>query len=426
MVGRTLKPECPNPFQPFDTGWEFIFCFLWIYLCPFYHLGLSCCGAVMEVMTVLSFLPFVLRRLYVRCIWGILLHAGCCAVVTADLVVAFEDWFSSSVDIFGRVFWAVDSFFSLFPCFHCRCVLPRRWDHVVSWGRLGLGQLHPRRVFPPSCTSGRHSRFRSDKRYVNAGMGAWCRYRKFQCYQDSRQHHSFTGDEDSQPPPWFGLPLFLSSLWSRIRASFHITVHIQWWFCLRHPLDHFHFRLLRGLGFATRSRGGAFGTASDPSYNSPLWHHAPVFGTDFRFDSSLPDSNLVFAASNTSLSRGTVPSPSPHQPISLLSSSFSMPCTQQLWPILRRTRPFLQCRSGGNDGGKSGSGDDGSGGSNSSGGSSGGSNSSGGANDEDVQRAQQRGRRTLARLSMILDSGANMNIFRDIELLKQIPSIPAQ
>ena len=77
FFGRALKPECPKPFQPFDTGWDFILCFIWIYFSPFYSIGTHCYGVVMEFMVLLSFFPLMLQYLYIQDAWEFLLYAGC-------------------------------------------------------------------------------------------------------------------------------------------------------------------------------------------------------------------------------------------------------------------------------------------------------------------------------------------------------------
>ena len=180
-------------------------------------MGTYCYGVVMEFMVLLSFFPLMLQYLYIQGAWEFLLYAGCCVVVAANLFIAFERWLSSQADIYGRAFWAVDSLLSLVPQFDCWCTLPGHWDHIIHRGCLGPLHLRPRRVFPPSCTSGRHSRFRSHKRYVNTDHGMWCGYKNFHCYWESRKQGSFGDDAPCEPkPPWFCFPLFFSSIWSRI------------------------------------------------------------------------------------------------------------------------------------------------------------------------------------------------------------------
>lgn len=101
----------------------------------------------------------------------------------------------------------------------------------------------------------------------------------------------------------------------------------------------------------------------------------------------------MFTAYDEFIFNCACPVPS-NKPISLLPASFFLPCMQQLWPILCQTVISLQHRSG--------------------------------VNEADLQQAQRNGRQSLSHLSVILDSGANLNIFCDIELLEHVWSIPAR
>lgn len=82
---------------------------------------------------------------------------------------------------------------------------------------------------------------------------------------------------------------------------------------------------------------------------------------------------------------GTQPSQS--KPISLFPASFSIPCTQQLWPVLCWVSNSVKQRNR--------------------------------VNEADIKWAQQKGI-SLSPLSLILDSGANLNIFGNIDLLEKV------
>ena len=132
---------------------------------------------------------------------------------------------------------------NLVPNFACGGNLPRCWDHHVARGWLGLPHYCHCRVCGPSCTSGWHESAWPPCLYVNVLHGAWCCYKNFCSYQ--KKSHSFSDASDMfmDPPVWFHCPLYLSSLWSTIRNSCCLEVHLCWWSGLKHQLALFNTRI---------------------------------------------------------------------------------------------------------------------------------------------------------------------------------------
>ena len=104
------------------------------------------------------------------------------------------------------------------------------------------------------------------------------------------------------------------------------------------------------------------------------------------------DSSYVFAAYDASI-KSHQHSPAPSKPVSLFPTAFSIFCTQQIWPVLCRLTNSIQRRSVE-------------------------------VNAVDIKQAEQWGG-CLSPLTIILDSGANLNIFSNADLLEQVKHVPS-
>lgn len=129
-----------------------------------------------------------------------------------------------------------------------------------------------------------------------------------------------------------------------------------------------------------------------------------MFGSNFTSNLSLSDLSYAFVTFNCTLngkSRSTDPglrkikssNGKPQNPVSLLSTSFSIPSIKQLWPFLGHMLILVKGRSGR-------------------------------VNQEDIQQAEAKQNGKPLPLIMILDIKANLNIFRNPYLLENIKSVP--
>ena len=106
----------------------------------------------------------------------------------------------------------------------------------------------------------------------------------------------------------------------------------------------------------------------------------------------ISNSSYVFSAYDASI-KSHQHSPAPCKPVSLFPTTLSIPCTQQHWRVLCRLTNSVQHRSVE-------------------------------MNAADIKQAEQRGG-CLSPLSIILDSGANLNIFSNADLLEQVKRVPS-
>ena len=384
------------PFQPFDTGWEFIPLIVsWMVqeVCPSFA---SCHAWLSLVATIILSLPTILKVLFVRGSWSVLLHASCCLVLWVDIIIAMENWIFYQFDIFSYVHTGLELIGKVVYIPTCAGRLPERWDHFICCGGLGPSRPRFQFVLSPSCTSGNHGRVRRTLRHVNKCNGSWSEHQDKASTRRRQRRTTYGGCEPPDGVPWFHLQMALDLFSRRLRFSWDTSLHFRWWILLRHQLAWVNIHIHRWLGYhcyLPRLPGYSF-------YNSTLWRRAALFGSNFDVDESLSDADFVFAACDSSLSTHSSP-----RPIRFFPSSFSIPSTQQLWPVLTRASLSAERRSGGDQ--------------------SMGTRSGG---DTDTEPRSDRGsglRGSLSPLTLILDSGANLNIFANGSLLQRIREMPS-
>ena len=324
-------------------GWYFAKCFIITNLLPFIFLGIS-------FWTFLFFLRLTFKQSFLRGMWSFLLHFGCCVVVIADMVLVFEEWLLCRFDFYAVLFCLIVSAGNFLPTFDSGGNLPHKWDNTVTRCCLGLSQYCCRQVSAANCTSGWHGCVWSWCSYLNVLHGAWCGYQNFCCYHKSPTTPSNDLDSSDDPCGWFYCPLYLSLLWSTIHCSCRLTVHLWWWLHLKHWLDIFNTT----IWWRFSSFRSFLPLLGEFLYNSILWCHAAIFGSNFSLHPTLSDSGFIFAAmtlllplpSNTFLF-ALLPNPCHFFLLHFLSlarkkfgrlfANSPIPCNAEVWRLMKQT-----------------------------------------------------------------------------------------
>lgn len=125
LLRKRLNLELSKPYKPFDTGWHYMKLLLSVNLFPFMMFGILC-------MHMLTMLGILLLCLFIHAMWQHLLQFGCCFVVLSDLVVVFEQWLFSRVNIYAYFFSLMEFVIALFPNVSSGGNLPQYWDNPIS------------------------------------------------------------------------------------------------------------------------------------------------------------------------------------------------------------------------------------------------------------------------------------------------------
>ena len=251
------------------------------------------------------------------------------------LYCVFERYCFHRWDIYAAIYHLIHRTESLFPELPCYS----GWGFSTGTSLCGgiqkrNWQYNPRMSRPPNCISGWHGcswqKFLYWQHHTNSAFSLW--YKPSPTYMSSDTNDDDGSNEPPAPPWWYFLRGYFCSLQMLILSGCHTHLHFKWWCWLRHRLSDFlvsfcviYHRVHCLLTKQTVASAFGFKDELYSIYSTDLWRRAPFLGDD---------SFWVLAASAKTRSVDCQ-KPSHPSTVSFLPSSFNVPSSQQIWPCVR-------------------------------------------------------------------------------------------